>query len=76
MRPVPAYNPKSTYQEEQQMSDYFRYRAEPDDSRIDVDLIGEMLHWCRRFGCTQAQLRAAVKAVGVFAKDVRKHLGR
>ena len=58
------------------MSDYRRYPGEPDRSRIDVKLIGEVLHWCRRFGCTEAQLRAAVKAVGVYAIDVRKHLGR
>ena len=57
------------------MTDFVRHR-EPDRAQIDVKAIGDVLHWCRRFGCTPAQLRAAVKAVGVFASDVRKHLGR
>ena len=57
------------------MSPYMRNR-EPDRSLIEVGLIGDVLHWCRRFGCTPAELLAAVKAVGACAMDVCKHLGR
>jgi hypothetical protein len=38
--------------------------------------IGEVIHWCQRFGCSEAQLRAAIKVVGVSAGKVRKQLGR
>jgi hypothetical protein len=31
-------------------------------------------YWCKEFGCTEQQLRDAVKKVGVMSADVRKHL--
>ena len=52
------------------------YHRQPDTSQIDVNQIGEVIHWCRRFGCSQEQLRAAVKAVGACADDIRSYLGR
>jgi hypothetical protein len=52
------------------MNDGLRYRGEPDSTPINV------IHWCQRFGCTPAQLRAAIKAVGASAGKVRKQLGR
>jgi uncharacterized protein DUF3606 len=58
------------------MNDGLRYRGEPDSTRINVKAIGELIHWCQRFGCTPAELHAAIKAVGVSAGKVRKQLGR
>jgi hypothetical protein len=31
-------------------------------------------YWCGKYGCTPEQLKAAVKKVGVMAKDVEKEL--
>ena len=58
------------------MYDGLRYRGDPDTTPINLKAIGEVIHWCRRFGCTEAQLRAAIKVVGVSAGKVRKQLGR
>jgi len=58
------------------MDDGLRYRGEPDSTPINLKAIGEVIHWCQRFGCTEAQLRAAVKAVGASVGKVRKQLGR
>ena len=57
------------------MNPYVRHAA-PDNSQIDVNQIGEVIHWCRRLGCTQDQLRTAVATVGPLADDVRSYLGR
>jgi hypothetical protein len=35
----------------------------------------EVRDWCKSLGCTEAQLRAAVSAVGNSAVKVRAHLG-
>lgn len=35
----------------------------------------EVRDWCKSLGCTEAQLRAAVAAVGNSAAKVRAHLG-
>jgi Protein of unknown function (DUF3606) len=32
--------------------------------------------WCRRFGVEEAELRLAMRAVGVRAEDVERHLAR
>ena len=58
------------------MDDGLRYREEPDSTPINVKAIGEVIHWCQRFGCSEAQLRAAIKLVGPSVGQVRKHLGR
>ena len=58
------------------MEDGLRYREDPDSTPINVKAIGEVIHWCQRFGGTQAQLRAAIKAVGTSVGKVRKQLGR
>ena len=52
-----------------------RYR-QPKGCQIDVDVMEELSFWCRRLDCTQGELLAAVKAVGVYAKDVRTYLRR
>lgn len=45
-----------------------------DRSRVDVHEDYEVRYWTGKFGCTKAQLEAAVKAVGVMAKDVEAYL--
>jgi hypothetical protein len=44
--------------------------------RIDLDDRYEIMHWSRRLGCSELQLRDAVHAVGADGADVRRHLGR
>ncbi len=44
--------------------------------RINLEEQYEILHWIRRLGCSEQQLRDAVRAVGPIAADVRRHLGR
>ena len=44
--------------------------------RINLDERYEILHWSRRLGCSEQQLRDAVRAVGPIAANVRRHLGR
>jgi hypothetical protein len=58
------------------MDDGLRYRDEPDSTLINLNAIGEVIHWCQRFGCSEAQLRAAIKLVGASVGKVRKQLGR
>ena len=58
------------------MEDGLRYRGEPDSTPINLKAIGEVIHWCQRFGCSEEQLRAAVKVVGASVGKVRKQLGR
>ncbi len=43
---------------------------------INLEERYEILHWSRRLGCSEQQLRDAVRAVGTNAADVRRYLGR
>jgi hypothetical protein len=45
-----------------------------DASRVNVHEPYEVEYWCKRFGCTKAQLISAVNAVGTMVKDVERHL--
>ena len=56
------------------MADDLKKRGPADAMRVNVNEKWEVEHWTKKFGCTEAQLRAAVKAVGVMAADVEKHL--
>jgi hypothetical protein len=58
------------------MSDDLHNRGPRDRARVNVNEDWEVRWWCKEFGCTEAQLRAAVRAVGVMAADVRRHLGK
>ena len=46
------------------------------DVRINLDERNEILHWSRRLGCSEQQLRDAVSAVGPNAADVRRYVQR
>lgn len=56
------------------MSDDPSKRGPADRSRINVNEKHEVTYWTQKFGVTEAQLREAVKKVGVMAKDVEQAL--
>jgi hypothetical protein len=56
------------------MSDDLTKRRPQDSSRININEPYEVTYWTHHFGVTKEQLIAAVKAVGVMADAVRKHL--
>jgi Protein of unknown function (DUF3606) len=58
------------------MSDDLDKRRPQDASKVNVHESWEVRYWCKTFGCTEAELKAAVKAVGVSVSAVRKHLGK
>lgn len=45
-----------------------------DAKRIDIKDPAEVRSWCKSFGCTEPQLKAAVKIAGTSAAAVKKHL--
>lgn len=56
------------------MPDDLSNRGPKDRARVNVHEPWEAQWWCRKFGCTEQQLKAAVQAVGVMAADVERHL--
>jgi hypothetical protein len=50
--------------------------AESWEVRINLDERAEILHWSLRLGCSEEQLREAVRAVGTNAADVRRYVNR
>ncbi|MBN1335627.1 MAG: DUF3606 domain-containing protein [Deltaproteobacteria bacterium] len=58
------------------MPDDLTKRRPQDASRVNLSQPYEVAWWCSQFGCTEAQLRAAVAAVGVSADAVRAYLAR
>jgi hypothetical protein len=47
-----------------------------DRLKIDVRDPWELRWWCGQFGCSEAQLKAAIDAMGAIAGNVRKYLAR
>ena len=47
-----------------------------DRLKINVRDAWALRWWCRQFGCTEAQLKAAIDAMGAIAGNVRKYLVR
>lgn len=58
------------------MSDNLQKKDYNDRDRINIHESHEVAYWTKRFGVTEAQLKAAVAAVGVMVKDVQRHLGK
>lgn len=58
------------------MSDDLSKRGPQDADRVNVHEDWEVRYWCKAFSCTEQELKAAVKAVGVSAVAVRKHFGK
>jgi hypothetical protein len=53
------------------MDDEAQIRVPRDAKRVNVNDPYEVNYWCEQFGCTEAQLRAAVDRAGVIAKHVQ-----
>lgn len=45
-----------------------------DRSKVNVSDPSEVSYWCNKFGCSETQLRYAVKTVGTTVSKVRAHL--
>ena len=45
-----------------------------DAGRVNPDDALEIAYWCRELGCTEAELHAAVDAVGTHVAAVREQL--
>jgi hypothetical protein len=57
-------------------ADAFPFPTAAAHSGIDLEDRAIVADWCRRFDCTEEQLRAATKVAGASAEDVRRHLLR
>jgi hypothetical protein len=50
-------------------------KTRPQDAqRVNLQEPYELRAWCRKFGCSEEQLKQAVDAVGVMATDVEAWL--
>lgn len=58
------------------MPDNKKLKGSPDNKRIDVGDRNEVRNWSKSLGCTQADLKKAVSAVGTSAAAVRKYLNK
>jgi hypothetical protein len=47
-----------------------------DRARINVNEPSERTYWCQKFGCSETQLRNAVKMVGSTPSKVRAQLAQ
>lgn len=56
------------------MSDDKSKKRPQDASKVNVHEAYEVEYWTEKFGCTKAQLIAAVNAVGTSAAAVEKYL--
>ena len=56
------------------MPDNLNIRQPQDPTKVNVNEPWEVRTWTAKFGCTETELRAAVKAVGVMVVDVQKYL--
>ena len=56
------------------MADVESNREPLDASHINTQELDELAYWAKKFGCTPAQLREAVDAVGTMVKDVEQYL--
>ena len=58
------------------MADDLQKRGPADRSRVNVNEPWEIEWWSKKWSISPETLRAAVKRVGVMAKDVAKHLDK
>ena len=56
------------------MADDKQSTGNPDRQRINTNQDYELRDWAKKFGVSQDELKAAVKAVGNQADAVEKHL--
>jgi hypothetical protein len=53
-----------------------KLRGKPDRDRVNVNEPYELRDWARHWGVSEQAIRDAVRAVGVMARDVARHLGK
>jgi len=58
------------------MADASRNRGPADPARVNLEDRLERLYWCRKWGVSEMQLRAAVKAAGDSAAAVDRQIQR
>lgn len=58
------------------MADDLKNRGPRDQERVNTSEQWELDYWCKKFGVTEDQLKAAVKAAGPMVVDVKKKLGK
>ena len=58
------------------MADNLEERGPRDRERVNINEEWEVRWWTKKWGVSAEQLRAAVLAVGVMARDVAKKLGK
>jgi hypothetical protein len=56
------------------MSDDKIKTGSPDRDTVNTKEPYEVQYWCKKFGCTIAELTGAVQSVGKSAKAVEKYL--
>lgn len=56
------------------MADALAKRGGSDRTRVDVQEAHDVRHWTQKFGCSEQQLKEAVRRVGVMASDVEAYL--
>jgi Protein of unknown function (DUF3606) len=56
--------------------DAFEFPTSRSHAGIDLEDPKATAEWCEELGCSEEQLRAAVKAMGRSAAAVRQHLAR
>ena len=54
------------------MTDNLQERGPRDRSRINLSQEHEVRYWAKKFGCTEEQLREAVRKVGSSAEAVER----
>jgi hypothetical protein len=65
----PTYNRKGFL-----MADDRKKRGGADRTRVNLQEPYEVDYWCKQFLCTTGELKEAVDAVGVLAKNVRIYI--
>jgi hypothetical protein len=73
---LPSRHNDKTTSETSMVDDRSKRHGPPDRSRINLGEPHEVAYWTKELGCSEAQLRAAVKAVGPMLASVRNHLNR
>lgn len=58
------------------MSDNLEEKVPQDASKVNINQSYEVVYWCNKFNCTEAQLKKTVAKVGVMADDVEKDIKR
>ena len=58
------------------MPDNLKITQPLDAKRINLNEPYEVNYWTNKFGVSETQLKAAVAAVGTYADDVKKKLGK